>query len=203
MQSPKPSHGLHRLVLAILLTLPLMTLPLPANAQGSDLTLNTAPALHGESKQATSPQQLHLEARNISMQLGKIRRQTLSENDGLQKQAASFSSRMTKEMQKNGHKPMQDRKQLMAIIEKVRGGQVKKSERGALMQRFGKIRGDLQKAQMEALQKNKSLRQEQKKLSDALLIAMKKQHPETNGLLARLQQIQQQFQAMAPVSRKP
>lgn len=147
-----------------------------------------------------SPQALQQEARQISSQLGKIARKTISSDPDLQAEGKHFSEHMIKAMQTIGYSPKADGKKMAALQKALRSGNLSKEDRQAKIKEFQGLRMHMMKAQAAVMQ-NKSLRQERQKLSQDTMTAMKKQDPRTAKLLKRLNEIGRQLRSRSQASR--
>lgn len=152
------------------------------------------PAANAEAKDS-SPMGLQIEARRIATELNKIEKKTIASNKSLQAKRKQFAEHVTQAMEKTGYNPKDDTKQLVALRDSIMGGKLSKDERAKKIQEFQTIRARLATHERKALQ-SKALREESRKLGQAMMMAMKKQDPKTDKLLQRLSEINQKLQAM-------
>ena len=152
-------------------------------------------ATKAQKQVAAEFQQLQLENQKIRMQLGEIEQKAIAGDKKLQAERQQFSQHLMKAMQMIGYDPEGDSKQLDQIRQNIASGKLSQEERAAQIQKFQAIRARLMQGQMAVMQ-DKTLQEQNRKLSEATLAAMKKQDPRTDALLKRLKQINQQMRRL-------
>jgi hypothetical protein len=141
-------------------------------------------------------QQLQIEDQKVRMQLGQIEQKAIAGDKKLQAQRQQFEQHLMQAMQTIGYDPEGDSKQLDQIKQDIDSGKLSDEEKSAEIQKFQSIRAHLMQGQMAVMQEDKSLQEENHKLSEATIAAMKKQDPHTDALLKRLKQINQELQRL-------
>lgn len=146
-------------------------------------------------------QQLQMENQKIRIQLGQIEQKAIAGDKKLQAERQQFSQHVVKAMQTIGYDPVGDSKKLAQIRQNVASGKLSQQERAAQIRKFQSIRIHLMQGQMAVIQQDKSLQQENRKLNEATIAAMKKQDPHTDALLKRLKQINEQLRRMVQAAQ--
>jgi hypothetical protein len=150
-----------------------------------------------EQEQAAAKfQQLQIEDQKVRIQLGQIEQKAIAGDKKLQTERQQFSQHLMQAMQTIGYDPEGDSKQLDQIKQSIDSGKLSQQERAAQIQKFQAIRARLMQGQMTVMQEDKTLQEENRKLNETTIAAMKKQDPHTDALLKRLKEINQQLQRM-------
>ncbi len=140
-------------------------------------------------------QGVHAEYMDLQKRLTQIQQDTLQAHPELQKQEQAWRDLILEKMSSNGKNAQEDMAEIKKIEEKLRSGETPDSDRQALMSDYQKKAMAFRDAQTQAMQ-NPDVQAAQKKLSDAIVTAMKEKDPQTEQLIEQMKQKEQQLSQM-------
>ena len=148
-----------------------------------------------QNKQMQEIQGVHAEYMALQKRLSQIQQDTLQAQPELQKQEQAWHDLILAKMSNNGKNAQEDMAEIKKIEEKLRSGETPESDRQALMSDYQKKAVAFRDAQAQAMQ-NPEVQAAQKKLSDAIVTAMKEKDPQTEQLIEQMKQKEQQLSQM-------
>jgi len=148
-----------------------------------------------QNKQMQEIQGVHAEYMDLQKRLAQIQQDTLQAHPELQKQEQAWRDLILEKMSSNGKNAQEDMAEIKKIEEKLRSGETPDSDRQALMSDYQKKAMAFRDAQTQAMQ-NPDVQAAQKKLSDAIVTAMKEKDPQTEQLIEQMKQKEQQLSQM-------
>jgi hypothetical protein len=129
----------------------------------------------------------HVEMMQIQRQLGQIQDKTMKAHPELQKQQEQFADMLKTKMKKNGHSPDKEMADLRGLVKQLQDKSTPDDKRRKLALEFQQKRQAFEKAQEQAME-DKDVQQARGQLMTAIITAMKKDDPKTQGLIKQLDQ---------------
>ncbi len=139
------------------------------------------------------------ELQEIQQRLGQIQQQAFENNPELQEQAQELETAFLDKMKEGGYEPERDMERLQELQQRFSEEDVSESEREDMMAEAQEIQMNLQEGQQMAMQDDEII-DAQNRLQNDMLDAMRAEDPETDDLIARFEQLQQeQMQQQQPM----
>lgn len=133
----------------------------------------------------------------LQQQLSQIQQEVFEGSDELQTKQEKLENRATAKMEDLGYDPESHYSRMEEIYDRFESGDMDDQEQQQLAEEFQQAQMELQQAQQEAMQ-DEEFRQEMeadmRDFQDDLLDAMQAEHPETEDLLAELEELQAEVQ---------
>lgn len=124
-----------------------------------------------------------------SRKLQKIHKKTLQNNPELKQQQEAYRDMVQAAIEDQGYDMSSGREKLQKLSKKLQAGDLPKSKRKELMQKFQSQRRQMSQARRKAMQQPE-IQKAREDLKQATLAAMKEQNPKTDELISSLRNIQ-------------
>ncbi|MCK8515563.1 hypothetical protein M0534_04370 [Methylonatrum kenyense] len=135
------------------------------------------------------------EMQEMQQRLSEIQRQAFENNPQLQEQAEELENLFIRTMEDAGYDPENGLDRLDAIQAQMQDEGVSDDERQAMLEEAQEIQMELQEGQQVAMQ-DQAVIDAQTEFEEDLMDAMRAEDPETDDLISRFEQMQQQQQPM-------
>lgn len=135
------------------------------------------------------------EMQEMQQRLSQIQRQAFENNPQLQEQAEELENLFIRTMEDAGYDPENGLDRLDAIQARMQDESVTDDERQAMLEEAQEIQMELQEGQQVAMQ-DQAVIDAQTEFEEDLMDAMRAEDPETDELISRFEQMQQQQQPM-------
>ena len=145
--------------------------------------------------QGMAPQQGGGEMQEMQQRLSQIQRQAFENNPQLQDQAESLENLFIRTMEEAGYDPENGLDRLDAIQAEMQDESLSDDQRQAMLEEAQEIQMQLQEGQQVAMQ-DQAVIDAQTEFEEDLMDAMRAEDPETDELINRFEQMQQQQQPM-------
>jgi len=173
---------------------------------GIALTLSAGAAVSQQTAQEAVPgaqagglmqqvQQKQAEIQQLNQQLAQIQQATIEANPELADQRDELLASVDEKMVEAGHDPDTSREKIGDLQEQLEGGELSTEESQTVTQEIRQEQTQLQQAQRQAMQ-DEAIQTEIQSLNEGLVEAMREQNPQTEQLIAQLQAVQQEYQAL-------
>lgn len=163
----------------------------PAESQSLSLTPDQIQNLH----------KLQQKMQATGQQLNKIRQETMKAEPELQNQQKTYQSLLFKTMKEQGNDPDPVLTRMHEIEEQFQGQDLAEDKRQQLMIEYQQKNAQLRKAGQDAMQ-DKGVRQAAEDLSQATVVAMRKQDPKVETLLQEMDQLRKEMQQIVSKAKE-
>jgi hypothetical protein len=155
----------------------------------------TALAQMGQPRGAQQPDALEQEFLQLQQRLAQAQQKAIENNPGLQDKAGEMEDLVTEKMRAAGYDPGGIMETLLVAQGKLQDERLTEAERRAVLEsrEVREAQQQLQQAQ-EAVMKDPEVIAAQKTLEDEMMAAMRKEEPETDRIIERLEAIQREAQ---------
>lgn len=140
-------------------------------------------------------QQKQAEMQQINQQLAQIQEATLEANPELADQRDALIASVDEKMEATGHDPEASREKMEELQAQLQSGELSDEENQSVAQEMRREQSAMQQAQNQVLQ-DEDIQAGVQNLNEALVEAMREQNSGTDQLIARLQSVQQEYQAL-------
>lgn len=141
------------------------------------------------------------EIQELGTELKEIQEAAMEANPALAAQRDDLITLVDTKLVEAGHDPATSRETIEDLQGQLQGGELPEEEQQAVSQQLRREVSTLQQAQNQVMQ-DQEVRTRQQSLNDDLIAAMEEQNPETEALIANLQQAQQQYQQLVNEARQ-
>jgi DNA repair ATPase RecN len=155
----------------------------------------TVLAQMGQPRGAQQPGGLEQEFMQLQQRLAQTQQKAIENNPTLQNKADEMEDLVTEKMRAAGYDPGGIMETLLAAQGKLQDGSLSDAERRAVLEsrEVREAQQQLQQAQ-EEIMKDPEVIAAQKALEEEMMAAMRKEEPETDRIIERLEQIQREVQ---------
>lgn len=140
------------------------------------------------------------EYRSVAQKLQGIRKKAIEANPELKEKRKDFQNKVETAMADSGYDVESNRQRVQEIGEKLKSGDVEKSERQKLMKDLRSKQQKMRKAQQSAMQKPE-VQAAGQELQKQTLAAMRDQDSQTDELLDRMKELRSKLQSMQQNAR--
>lgn len=151
--------------------------------------------------QVQSLHKLQQKMQTTGQQLNKIRQETMKAKPELQNQQKTYQSLLFKTMKEQGNDPDPTLARMHDIEEQFQDQSLAEGKRQQLMIEYQQKNAQLRKAGHDAMQ-DKGVRQAAEDLSQATIVAMRKQNPKAEALLQQMDQLRKEMQQIVAKAKE-
>lgn len=150
----------------------------------------------GASELMQQIQAKRMEIERVNQQLMEIQRAAMEANPELAQQRDDLISLVDTKMGEAGYNTEAGRQRIEKLQSDMQSGDLSAEEQEANRQALRQEMGSMQQAQGQVMQ-DEEFQSRREALNENLVEAMEKQSPETEGLIAQLERLQQEYRQLA------